>query len=64
MEVENITKSATFKSFLHLSNKNTQLFFFVTVLFNIFIRQTLTDDFWGLHRNMNCVFPLKCVLGL
>ena len=24
MEVENITKAATFKSFLHLSYKNTQ----------------------------------------
>ena len=30
----------------------------MTVLFNIFIRQTLTDDFWGLHKNMNCAFPL------
>ena len=33
--------------------------FFVTALFNIFMRQTLTDDFWELHKNMNCVFPLK-----
>ena len=23
------------------------------------MRQTLTDDFWGLHKNMNCVFPLS-----
>ena len=22
------------------------------------MRQTLTDDFWGLHKNMNCAFPL------
>ena len=58
MEVGNVTKAATFKNFLHLSYKNTQLLFFVTVLFNIFIRQTLTDDFWGLHKNMNCAFPL------
>ena len=58
MEVENIKKAATFKSFLHLTNKNTQLLFFVTVLFNIFIRQTLADDFGGLHKNMNCAFPL------
>ena len=21
-------------------------------------KQTLTDDFWGLHKNMNCAFPL------
>ena len=47
MEVGNITKAATFKNFLHLSHKNTQLLFFVTMLFNIFMRQTLTDDFWG-----------------
>ena len=58
MEVENIIKSATFKSFLHLNNKYTQLLFFVAVLFNIFIRQTLTDDFLGSHKNMNCAFPL------
>ena len=45
MEVGNITKAATFKSFLHLSYKNIKLLFFVTVLFNIFMRQTLTDDF-------------------
>ena len=23
------------------------------------MRQTLTNDFWGLHKNMNCAFPLK-----
>ena len=39
--------------------KNTQLLFLWTVLYNIFMRQTLTDDFWGLHKNMNCTFPLK-----
>ena len=50
MEVENITKAATFKGFLHLSYKNTQLLFFVTALFNIFMRQTLTDDFGGLRK--------------
>ena len=61
MEAGNITKAATCKSVLHLSyNKNTQLLFcFVTVLLNIFMRQTLTDDFWGLHKNMNCAFPLR-----
>ena len=59
MEVGNITKAAIFKSFLHLSYKNTQLLFLWTVLFNIFMRQTLTDDFCGLHKNMNCAFPLK-----
>ena len=57
MEVGNITKAATFKSFFHLSYKNTQLLFFATVFFDM--RQTLTDDFRGLHKNMNCAFPLK-----
>ena len=39
------------------SYRNTQLLFFVTMLFNIFIRKTLINDFWGLHKNMNCAFP-------
>ena len=49
-EVGNITTAATFyafKSFLQLSYKNTQLIFFVTALFNIFMLQTLMDVFWG-----------------
>ena len=32
---------------------------FVIVLFNIFIRQTLTDYFGRLHKNMNCMFPVR-----
>ena len=63
MEVRNITKAATFKSFLRLSYKNTQLLFFVTVLFNIFMRQTLSDDFWGLRKNMNCAFPFRILFS-
>ena len=59
MDVENIAKAATFKNFLHLSCKKTQELFFVTVLFNIFIKQTFADDFLGLHKNMNCAFPLR-----
>ena len=58
MEVGNVTKAATFKSFLHLSYKITQLLFFVTVLFNIYMKQTLTNDFWGLHKIVNCAFSL------
>ena len=58
MKVGNITKAAAFKKFFHLSYKSTQILFFVTVLFIFFMRQTLTDDFWGLHKNMNCAFPL------
>ena len=33
-EIGNVTKAATFKSFFQQSYKNTQLLFFVTVLFN------------------------------
>ena len=54
MKVRNIAKAATFKSFLHLSYKNTKLLFLWTVLFNTFMRQTLNDDFGGLHEDMNC----------
>ena len=61
IELGNIAKAATFKSFLHLSYENT-FTFFVTVLFNIFMTQTLTDDFWGLYKNMNCAFPLKAFM--
>ena len=57
MEVKNITKAATLKICPQLSYKNTQLLFFVTMLFNIFMRQILTNDFGGLHKNMNCAFP-------
>ena len=59
MQVGNTTKAATFKSFFQLSYKSTQLHVFVTALFNIFMRQTLTDDFWRLHKNANCAFPLR-----
>ena len=59
MEAGNNAKAATFKSFLHLSYKNTQLLFLWTVLFNIFMKKTLTDDFWGFPKNMNCAFYLK-----
>ena len=61
MEVGNVTKVATLKSFFDLSYKNTQLLFFVTVLFNIFMRQTLADDFRTLHKNMNCAFSLRSI---
>ena len=60
MEIGNATKTATFKSFLYQSYKKHAIpfFFFVTPLFKILTRQTLTDDFWGL-RNMNCAFPFN-----
>ena len=47
MEVGNITKAATFKSFLRsLKLLKHTITFLVTVFFDIFIRQSLTDDFW------------------
>ena len=33
--------------------------FLWTVVYNIFMRQTLTDDIWGLHKNMNRAFLLN-----
>ena len=45
MEVENITKATTFESFPHLSCKNMQLLFFVAVIFNIFMRKTVTQKY-------------------
>ena len=59
-EVGNITKAATFISFFQLSYKNTQLLF-CDMLFNIFMRQTLIDDFWELHESMNCPFYLSFI---
>ena len=59
MEVGNITEAATFKSFLHLNYKNTQLLFLWEWFLILFNDKTLTDDFWGLHKNMNCAFPLS-----
>ena len=56
MEVGIITKVHTLKKFS--SPKKHIATFFVTVLFNILTRQTLTD-IWGLHKNMNCAFPLN-----
>ena len=44
MEVGNITKAATFISFLHVSYINTQLLF-CDSFFNIFMRQILTNYF-------------------
>ena len=55
--VGNIPKATIFKIFLSLSYKNTQLIS-LGIAFLYFLRKTLTDDFWGLHKNMNCAFPL------
>ena len=59
MEVQDIAKAAILKSFIHLSYKNTQLLFMWQCLLIFFMRRKLTDDFWRLHKNMNCAFPLE-----
>ena len=46
-EVGNITKGATFKKFSSPKLLKHTITFFVTVLFNIIMRQTLTDNFGG-----------------
>ena len=45
MEIGNITKAATFKSY-----KNTINFFCDSAFAIIFMRQTLTDNFWGVTQ--------------
>ena len=54
----NITKAASFKGSFSAKLEKHTITFFMTVLFNIFMRQT-ADDSWGLHKNMNCAFPLR-----
>ena len=49
MEVGNFTKAATFK-FSSLKLLKHTITFFVTMLFNVFIRQTLIDDFMGYKK--------------
>ena len=62
MEMGNVTKATTFKSFLHQSYKKTYTYFLVWQCFLIiFMRKALTDDFWGLYKNKNCAFPLKFI---
>ena len=56
--VGHITKAATFKSSFHLSYKNTQWLLLWQCFFFI-MRQTLTDDFSGLHKSMHCMLPLN-----
>ena len=48
-----------FLSFLHLSYRNTQLLFFVTVLSITFMRQTLTEDFLGVTQKQELSLHLK-----
>ena len=62
MKVGKIIKAATFKSFSLLKLLKCTITFFVTALFNVFMKRTLTDDYWGLHKNMICAFPLKHVI--
>ena len=59
MEVGNIAEAAILKNFLHESHKNTQLLFLWQYFLLFFLRKKITNDFWGLHKNMNCAFPLK-----
>ena len=59
MEIGNVTKAATFKGFLHQCYKSTQLTFLWQCILIVLMKQTLTDDFGGLHKNKNCEFPLN-----
>ena len=46
MKIVNVSKAATFKVLFSKVIKKNTVTIFVAVLFNIFMRQTLTDDFW------------------
>ena len=50
MEVGNITNTATFKRFLHLSYKNTQLFLLWQCFFNIFHKANINQWFLGVTQ--------------
>ena len=45
------------KNFLYRGYKSTQLVFLWQCFLNIFTKQTLNNDFSGLHKNNNCVSP-------
>ena len=66
MKTGNVIKAATFKSFLHQSYKNTQLLFFVTVLFNYFHETNINRRFLGvtqkyeLRVSFNIYFHREC----
>ena len=59
MEVGNITETSTFKSFLQLSYKNTQLLFFVTVLFYFSHEINLNRWFLGITKKYIYFFILS-----
>ena len=57
IKVGNFTKAATFKSFLHQGHKINfclQCFF----CFYYFHETYINRSFLGLHKNINCAFPL------
>ena len=57
IEIGNIIKAATFT--FSSQKLKTYNYFFVTVLFNFFMGQALTDYFLGLQKNINGPFPLN-----
>ena len=61
MKTGNVTKAATFKSFLHQSYKNTQLLFFVTVLFNYFHETNINRRFLGVTQKYELRVSFKLV---
>ena len=60
MEVGNITKAAPFKSFLHLSYKNTKLLYFVTVIFNYFHETNIKRWFLVVTQKYELPVSFKC----
>ena len=50
MEIGNVTKAATFNSYLHQNYKSTQLLFFVTVFLNYFYEANINRLFLGVAQ--------------
>ena len=64
MKVENITKAATFKSFLLLNYKKNKITFFVTVLLYIFMQKYINQWFLGATQKYELRVSFKVFFGI
>ena len=53
------SKAASFQKFSSLKLKRRTITFLWQCFLIFLLRKTLTNDFWGLHTNINCAFPLS-----
>ena len=62
-KLEMLQKLLLLKVFFTKVMKTHNYFFLWWCFLIIFIRQTLTYDFLGLHKNKNCTFPLNQIVS-